>query len=163
MPKLVMESNKSSCKNCGRGAFVGSRHRLFHRTFRDNLWRLQCNESVAEAFLAVASTALVNVPEAEDDTFIVDSGASHHMVKNKHLVRYIVPSPIKAVEIGDGTRLPVIGEGNLTIDCLVFYHVLVVPTLSTNLLSTKCIPDHIAARLIVQSVHPTTGLASTVD
>ena len=104
-------------------------------------------ESVAEAFLAVASAALVNVPEAEDDTFIVDSGASHHMVKNKHLVRDIVPSPIKAVEIGDGTRLPVIGEGNLTIDCLVFHHVLVVPTLSANLLSTKCIPDHMHWRL----------------
>lgn len=67
-------------------------------------------EELASTFHAVAATTTC----FHDNTFIVDSGASHHMVSNKDLLRnYWPPTTVRSVKVGNGTILLIAGVTSL--------------------------------------------------
>lgn len=76
--------------------------------------------------------------------WILDSGATSHMCKDKSLFEVINKTTVKSVTVADGYELPVLGEGTVKIqtcddkgNCvnLNLKKTLLVPTLDTNLLS----------------------------
>lgn len=77
----------------------------------------------------------------EDDQWIIDSGASAHMVKSKRAG--ILPHDQPGINTADGRRVPVAGKGDIKVNLIVNNHVekitlmnvLHVPGLSYNLLS----------------------------
>ena len=75
-----------------------------------------------------------------DPMFIVDAGASHHMVADKKLLTSLQSIPTKQVVIGDGSRLECKQQGNLQLGKLLLHGVLVVPGLDRNLISVGNTP-----------------------
>ena len=66
---------------------------------------------------------------------IIDSGASHHMIRDARLISDIKPA-LGSVVIANGDRIPIKGVGNLNLfdkESQVFY----MPTFASNLLSVK--------------------------
>lgn len=95
-------------------------------------------EELASTFHAVAATTTC----FHDNSFIVDSGASHHMVSNKGLLHNYGPATIvRSVKIGNGTILPVAGQGTMTIGATTLQQVLHVPQLQCNLLAVNKVPS----------------------
>lgn len=88
---------------------------------------------ILNATAAVASTN-------SEDTFIVDSGASHHMVSNKDLLHDYGPPIVTKVKIGNGAILPVAGQGVVKFGTTTLQQVLHVPSLQCNLLAVNKIP-----------------------
>lgn len=95
-------------------------------------------EESASTFHAVAATTI----SSHGDIFIVDSGASHHMVNNKNLLHnYRPPTTVKSVKIGNGAILLVAGQGTMTIGVTILQEVLHVPQLQCNLLAVNKVPS----------------------
>ena len=87
-----------------------------------------------------ASTA--NHTTKAEDEFIIDSGASHHMVFSSSLLKNIRPLPsTKHVRIGDGTFLPYSSAGTLHLGGIRLENVFLVPGLSCNLISVRSTPS----------------------
>lgn len=95
-------------------------------------------EEPASTFHAIAATTI----SSHGDIFIVDSGASHHMVNNKNLLHnYRPPTTVKSVKIGNGAILLVAGQGTMTIGVTILQEVLHVPQLQCNLLAVNKVPS----------------------
>ncbi|QPK66925.1 hypothetical protein CNBG_10108 [Cryptococcus deuterogattii R265] len=95
-------------------------------------------EEQASTFHAVATITT----SVHDNTFIVDSSASHHMVSNKDLLHnYGPPTTVKSVKIGNGAILLVAGQGIMTIGVTNLQEVLHVPQLQCNLLAVNKVPS----------------------
>ncbi|KAJ8618561.1 hypothetical protein MRB53_014747 [Persea americana] len=75
---------------------------------------------------------------SHDVSWLIDSGASHHMTGNISLlshVRDILPSP---VGLPDGEKTSAVKEGSCVIQSgLTLHHVLFVPNLAVNLISVS--------------------------
>ncbi|PON46458.1 hypothetical protein TorRG33x02_325900, partial [Trema orientale] len=73
-----------------------------------------------------------------NNTWIIDSGATDHMTFDSKNISYFRPSSQKFVSTINGTSIPVIGEGSLSLNTsLNLDSVLVVPSLDYNLLSVS--------------------------
>lgn len=80
--------------------------------------------------------------ESSNNQFIIDSGASHHMVNSASLLANLQPlSPVKQIRIGDGTHLAAIAIGTLQIGDTTFANALLVPKLASNLVSVGATPS----------------------
>ena len=70
-----------------------------------------------------------------NSAWIIDSGATDHMMFDSRQVSSLKPSSPKFVSTTDGSPAPIIGEGSLPLtDTLNLDSVLVVPSLDYNLL-----------------------------
>ena len=67
--------------------------------------------------------------------WLIDSGASYHMAKNKAMFSSLNDCNTKNIYVGDDRSLNVVGTGTVHLDNGQFNDVLCVPTLSCNLLS----------------------------
>src|SRR5689334_7389506 len=90
-------------------------------------------DSDASAFISAAVPTIQNV-------FIIDSGASHHMVMSSALLSDIKQTTPVSVKIGDGTKLLSRSSGSFILGPIKFTNVLVVPGLKANLLSVSQTP-----------------------
>jgi hypothetical protein len=73
-----------------------------------------------------------------NSAWIIDSGATHHMTFDYGQVSPLKPSSQKFVSTANGTSVPIIGEGSLSLtETLNLDFVLVVPSLDYNLLSVS--------------------------
>lgn len=71
-----------------------------------------------------------------DNTWIIDSAASDHLIHDSTHLQSLSPSPQTAVSTADGRMCPVVGKGNVTLsNTITLNSVLVVPSLKYNLLS----------------------------
>lgn len=73
--------------------------------------RLATNESSEMEDLGLTLHATAAVANTASENTIVDSGASHHMVNSKDLLHNYGPPTVTNVKIGNGTILPVAGQG----------------------------------------------------
>jgi hypothetical protein len=78
--------------------------------------------------------ALIEI-NSSSDSWIIDSGATHHMEVKEEVFSSLIPFSISAILTGDDTPLAVAGEGIVEIHNGSFENVLHVPNLSMNLLS----------------------------
>lgn len=84
-----------------------------------------------------------------NNTWIIDSGASNHMIVNSRQITKVKPSLQKFVSIANGDEALIIGEGSLTLsDTLNLDDVLVVPSLGYNLLSISQIATTLSCIVI---------------
>ena len=67
--------------------------------------------------------------------WLIDSGASYHMAKNKDMFSSLNDYNTKKIYVGDDRSLSVVGSGTIHLENGQFNDVLCVPTLSCNLLS----------------------------
>ncbi|KAK4477898.1 hypothetical protein RD792_017163 [Penstemon davidsonii] len=73
-----------------------------------------------------------------NSTWIIDTGASDHMVKNSNILQTIHSSSQSIISTANGTTSPIIGEGSVVLsNTLKLDTVLVVPSLECNLLSVS--------------------------
>jgi len=80
--------------------------------------------------------------ESSNIQFIIDSGASHHMVNSASLLANLQPlSPVKQIRIGNGTHLAAIAIGTLQIGDTTFANALLVPKLASTLVSVGATPS----------------------
>ena len=73
-----------------------------------------------------------------NSAWIIDSGAMDHMTFDSRQVSPLKSSSQNSVSIANGTSIPIIGEGSLSLtNTLNLDYVLVVPSLNYNLLSVS--------------------------
>ena len=72
---------------------------------------------------------------SKSSTFIIDSGASRHMLSKRELFSSMILNVGTAVRIGDDWKIQSKGIGRIDLDHGYFSDVLYVPDLATNLLS----------------------------
>ena len=70
-------------------------------------------------------------------TYIVDSGASHHMVNDPSLLTNMINIPNVDIKVGNGQLLKCLSSGTLTLGPFVQHGVLLVPGLRANLISVS--------------------------
>jgi transposase InsO family protein len=95
-------------------------------------------DSDASVFI---SAALPNISQPVPGIFIIDSGASHHMVTSSALLLDVKQTTPTSVKIGDGTSLLSHSSGSLILGPVKLTNVLVVPGLKANLLSVSQTPS----------------------
>jgi hypothetical protein len=78
--------------------------------------------------------ALVAI-NSSSDSWIIDSGASHHMATKEEVFSSLSPCSRPPILMGDDTPLAVAGEGRVELHNGSFENVLHVPNISMNLLS----------------------------
>jgi hypothetical protein len=78
--------------------------------------------------------ALVAI-NSSSDSWIIDSGASHHMVAKEEVFNSLRSCSRAPILMGDDTPIVVAGEGRVELPNGSFENVLHVPKLSINLLS----------------------------
>jgi hypothetical protein len=69
------------------------------------------------------------------DEWLIDSGTSYHMAKDKHIYSTLNECNSKKIFVGDDISLSVVGSRTVQVDNGHFSDVLCVPSLSCNLLS----------------------------
>jgi transposase InsO family protein len=72
---------------------------------------------------------------SSSDEWLIDSGASYHMAKDKAIFSALNECNTKKIFVGDDRSLSVVGSGTVQVDNGHFNDVLCVPSLSCNLLS----------------------------
>ena len=73
-----------------------------------------------------------------NSAWIIDSGATDHMTFDSRQVSPLKSSSQNSVSTTNGTSIPIIGEGSLSLtNTLNLDYVLVVPSLNYNLLSVS--------------------------
>ena len=68
-------------------------------------------------------------------SFIIDSGASRHMVSTKEALSSLDMSKCPPIVLGDDSLIDSLGKGRIDIDHGKFNNVLYVPSLASNILS----------------------------
>jgi hypothetical protein len=76
-----------------------------------------------------------SVANNNNSTYIVDSGATHHMVVNSTLLHDVKPIATQWIVVGNGEKVPASSVGTLKLGKAVFTDVLVAPGLDRNLIS----------------------------
>ena len=80
---------------------------------------------------ALRSSYALNVySSSPSHEWLIDSGASYHMDKNKSMFSYLNDCNTKHIYVGDDRSLSVVGSGTIHLDNGQFNDVLYVPTLS---------------------------------
>lgn len=78
--------------------------------------------------------------------WIIDSGASRHMCAQKSVFKNLRPSNVKSISMANSNKIPVEGEGEVTLTCktpdghceVFLSNVLCVPEIVSNLVSISC-------------------------
>ena len=79
-------------------------------------------------------------------SLIIDSGASHHMIRDAKLITDVKPA-LGSVVIANGNKIPIEGVGNLKLfdkESQAFY----MPTFTSNLLSVKRVTNDLNCNVI---------------
>jgi hypothetical protein len=90
---------------------------------------------------------------SSSDEWLIDSGASYHMAKDKDIFSALNECNTKKIFVGDDRSLSVVGSGTVQVDNGHFNDVLCVPSLSCNLLSVYQITHSGEGKTIEFSPH----------
>jgi hypothetical protein len=94
---------------------------------------------------------------SSSDSWIIDSGASHHMAVKDEVFSSLIPCSRPPILMGDDTPVGVAGEGRVELHNGSFEYVLHVPKISMNLLSLYQITQK------VKKVEFTSDSVSVID
>jgi hypothetical protein len=90
---------------------------------------------------------------SSSDEWLIDSGSSYHMAKDKAIFSALNECNTKKIFVGDDRSLSVVGSGTVQVDNGHFNDVLCVPSLSCNLLSVYQITHSGEGKTIKFSPH----------
>ncbi|KAH9314192.1 hypothetical protein KI387_022819 [Taxus chinensis] len=147
-PKAKKENFKCSyCKKSGHDEHHFFRKQIDHLTHLLEKNKISVPESIKQnAHKCESSNTKESINEnkkgkalvarlATSSTWIIDSGASHHMYSLEVEFSSIEPRGISQIMLGDDTHVSISSSGSVKIEGGTFNQVLSVPNLSTNLLS----------------------------
>jgi hypothetical protein len=102
-----------------------------------------------------ASGFSFNTPSTttSSDEWLIDSGASYHMAKDKAIFSALNECNTKKIFVGDDRSLSVVGSGTVQVENGHFNEVLCVPNLSCNLLSVYQITHSCEGKTVEFSPH----------
>jgi hypothetical protein len=90
---------------------------------------------------------------SSSDEWLIDSGASYHMAKDRDIFSSLNECNTKKIYVGDARSLSVEGSGTIQVENDHFNDVLCVPSLSCNLLSIYQITHSGEGKIIEFSPH----------
>jgi hypothetical protein len=93
------------------------------------------------------------ISTSSSDEWLIDSGTSYHMAKDKEIFFSLNECNTKKIFVGDDRSLSVVGSGTVQVDNGHFNDVLCVPSLSCNLLSIYQITHSSEGKTIEFSPH----------
>jgi len=120
--------------------------RVRTRTERMNFTNCLKSSEIKENGLRIESVFSCT-PTNSLSNWIIDSGASIHMCRNKSLFENLKASSSNFVRIANGAKIPILGYGNVTLKLstqpdnftLKLSNVAYVPNLDINLISVRCL------------------------
>ena len=78
------------------------------------------------------------------NTWVIDSGATDRMTSNPSLLNYLIPSPVKSVQVANGNPMLISRSKNDSFSStLPLSSILLAPNLSNNLLSISKITKNL--------------------
>jgi hypothetical protein len=126
-------------------------HALYASSFSFNA---TSTSSSSHAHALSASSFSFNATSTSSSyEWIIDSGASYHIAKDKTIFYSLNECNTKKIFFGDGRSLSVVGSGTIQIDNGYFNDVLCVPSLSCNLLSVYQITHSSEGKTVDFSPH----------
>ena len=82
---------------------------------------------------------------SKNRTWIIDTGASDHMMRDSNQLKYVLPSSKSVISTSNGSTSPITREGSIILsNTFTLDTVLVVPSLEYNLLSVSQITSTLA-------------------
>jgi hypothetical protein len=85
--------------------------------------------------LSASGFSFYTTSTSSSDEWLIDSGASYHMDKDKNIFSALNECNTNKIFVGDDRSLSVVGSGTIQVDNGHFNDVFCVPSLSCNLLS----------------------------
>jgi hypothetical protein len=85
--------------------------------------------------LSASSFSFNTTSISSSDEWLIDSGASYHMAKDRDIFSALNECNTKKIFVGDDRSLSVEGSGTIQVENCHFNDVLCVPSLSSNILS----------------------------
>ncbi|NJO34673.1 MAG: hypothetical protein HC869_17635, partial [Rhodospirillales bacterium] len=128
------------CYYCGKIGHIkrDCRIRLKKEGQRDHQQRHDEDTAVMMMLQAQCNVQAANI-KTQDNKLLFDTGATHHMVRNRGYFKTMQKAKIQAVTCGGGEKHKVQGSGMVTVEAaqgrVILTEVLYVPTLTTNVLS----------------------------
>lgn len=147
------------CNYCGRDNHVESKCFKKMAALEEALKRNNINldtpsNSSAHGHALSASSFSFNASStATANEWLIDSGASYHMAKDKAMFSTLNQCNTKQIYVGDDRSLNVVGSGTVKVDGGSFNDVLCVPNLSCNLLSVYQITHSGEGKIVEFSPH----------
>jgi len=136
--KLPIEEKKklTKCKNCGKKGHWARECKMKKEPEEPNQSKTEeKNETKEHVLFNLGDTSI----DAKDK-WVIDSGATAHMCRNKNWFIELIMYPSSVTcSVGDGSQVKVLGIGKIEVQTGVvsgvFTEVLYIPSLSTNLVS----------------------------
>jgi hypothetical protein len=139
-PQGSGNNSQKSCYYCGKKGHL-----------KADCWKRQQDQgrnegSARVALMAKVSSARPKLPEGDEgSTWIIDSGATHHIAHDASIFKDYHAGSAMQVQIGDGDHLEVKGSGDVEFDTnvdgvrskIVLKNVLHVPDMTANLVSVS--------------------------
>jgi hypothetical protein len=118
-----------------------------------NLDSSSSNSSSHGHALSASSFSFNATSTSSSNEWLIDSGASYHMAKDKAIFFALNECNTKQIFVGDDRSLSVVGSGIIQLDDGHFNDVLCVPSLSCNLLLVYQITHSSEGKIIEFSPH----------
>ena len=91
---------------------------------------------------------------AATNTWVIDLGATDHMIRNHSLLNSLISSPVKSVQVSNGTPMPILGFGSVSCSStLSLSSALLALNLSNNLISISKITKNMNCSVTFHSTH----------
>ena len=152
------KKKRPRCYNCKKLGHISSQcYKKKSQESTSNAKTAECSTdllftAVSEPPVEFATSCKSSVAKTSDLVWLIDSGASSHMIKEKTVLRNYrnFDSP-ELVRLGDGHVVEALGAGNLSVkvfapngsDCkFTISDVLYIPQLASNLFSVKAATKH---------------------
>ncbi len=138
--RIRNQSNpKKKCKHCPKFSNHTTEDcRKYCRNCKNKThWTKDCrikNKKAGSAHITEEQTATILVCGNPSDEFTIDSGSTHHIVKDKHLLTNLTPQ-MTQITVGNGSQMVSTHQGTLNLGNIIIHNVLLVPKAIRNLIS----------------------------
>lgn len=124
-----------TCSFCGKEGYQVSRCWKWLEALEEAMQQHHISSPQASYPSKGKGHALTARASSYGSTWILDSGASHHMTHTQQMVTSLASCGTSQIAVGESVQLSVLGLGFVSLDGGTLQDVLVVPDISTNLLS----------------------------
>lgn len=158
-PKSKSNKTNKNCNYCKKDGHLESKWfknmEALEATMKKHNTNLSSSSSASSHGHALSSSSFFfnNATSTSSNEWIIDYGASYHMVKDKAIFSSLNDCNIKQISIDDDRSLNVVGSIKFQVDNGHFNDVLHVPILSCNLLLVYQLTHSCEGKIVEFSPH----------